>query len=672
FLQPNLAFEFHYFSGLALRLRMDAEGYVPFQFEKALQEELHALEIDNRSPCVHNELGILYQQKKDYQKAEQYYKTAIELAPQWAVPWANLCGLYALTNQLDDCMAAGEKALELHPKLFLATINLGVGMVRKKNLLYAESYFQQAIAVHPNHFFAHEQLGLICIQRMKYPEAAAYLKEAEYLKRGTPQIQSIHAYVPSKLKAPAWEESNNESLAMVLIDSITESALLKRIAQNPDDKQAQFDFGKYCRERFRFELAKKHYKLAIAIDTVFVEALDSLGRLASLLKQWEEAEACFIQIWNLLPLDSTLDKEGQRSYKVLLQAYLAKGYEQQRRYDRLENAYLTLIELEPEKQHFENLWNLYEQLGRWNDSERTIERMIQKNGANHKEALNHFYERVISRFPDDLAWKYQYMTVLYEEARYPKEFQRQEPDDSRCVALLEELILKETDVQRVDDLREKLGNLNMKAINQLERIIENPGLDPEEHAANVIQLKNLKTKGFNDLEALLASYPEHADLRYKLINLYVGDWNYKKALEHLDSLYTTNQIDLPRRTLLAEYSVLTNRFERGEQVLEECVNIAPYVPANMEALFGLFYMLRGDAPKAVSFFENLIRKGGSTWEHQYALARAQAAAGTRDAALKTLATASSADEYGSLNIILKYDPVWDTFRNDPTWIKLQK
>ncbi|MBL7828757.1 MAG: caspase family protein, partial [Saprospiraceae bacterium] len=46
FLQPNLAFEFHYFSGLALRLRMDAEGYVPFQFEKALQEELHALEID--------------------------------------------------------------------------------------------------------------------------------------------------------------------------------------------------------------------------------------------------------------------------------------------------------------------------------------------------------------------------------------------------------------------------------------------------------------------------------------------------------------------------------------------------------------------------------------------------------------------------------------------------
>jgi tetratricopeptide (TPR) repeat protein len=60
-------------------------------------------------------LGQAYTQKREYEKALNEYKKAIQLSPDNFAPHVHLAGVYALLGRQEEASNEAKKALELNP-----------------------------------------------------------------------------------------------------------------------------------------------------------------------------------------------------------------------------------------------------------------------------------------------------------------------------------------------------------------------------------------------------------------------------------------------------------------------------------------------------------------------------------------------------------------------------
>lgn len=86
----------------------------------------------------HNDLGVVYEEKKDHDLAEKEYKKAIKINKTWAVPYFNLGNIYYKKVQYDLCEVYYRKALALNDHYADCWNNLAY-------LLYAQGKYKQAL-----------------------------------------------------------------------------------------------------------------------------------------------------------------------------------------------------------------------------------------------------------------------------------------------------------------------------------------------------------------------------------------------------------------------------------------------------------------------------------------------------------------------------------------------
>jgi tetratricopeptide (TPR) repeat protein len=74
-----------------------------------------SLSLDNKSSMTQFLLGAAYETIKDYQKAEKYFNTAIEIYPELAEAYFGLAKVNYELNKLEDASVYVGKCLELIP-----------------------------------------------------------------------------------------------------------------------------------------------------------------------------------------------------------------------------------------------------------------------------------------------------------------------------------------------------------------------------------------------------------------------------------------------------------------------------------------------------------------------------------------------------------------------------
>lgn len=130
--------------------------------------------------CYYN-IGYAEAQKKDYPKAEEAFKKAIDLKPDYVEAYNGLATVYNAQKKFDDAQAASQKAASI------AVATGGVGAGGGVDALYnqgviawnagkaedAKKAFEEAIKIDPKHANAHYQLGMCLINLGKMPEAVA-------------------------------------------------------------------------------------------------------------------------------------------------------------------------------------------------------------------------------------------------------------------------------------------------------------------------------------------------------------------------------------------------------------------------------------------------------------------------------------------------------------------
>lgn len=131
-----------------------------------------------KHPYAYNELGNIYFERKEYNKALHIYQRAIELNPGYAEPY-NLGNIYV--EQKKDYLKAlqlYEKAVEVNPNYAKAYNNLGNIYFEQRNYHKALQMYQKATELDTSQTEAHSNLGNLYYEQKQYKKALEEYKIA--------------------------------------------------------------------------------------------------------------------------------------------------------------------------------------------------------------------------------------------------------------------------------------------------------------------------------------------------------------------------------------------------------------------------------------------------------------------------------------------------------------
>ncbi len=137
-----------------------------------------ALAINDKCYDCYYNIGFSYAQKKDYEKAEDAYKKAVELKPDYSEAYNGLANVYNAERKFDLAADASKKAMDSTPGLAGgagnpdAMFNQGVILWNAGKIADAKKEFEAVVAAKPDHAEAHYQLGMALVNEGNLAGAA--------------------------------------------------------------------------------------------------------------------------------------------------------------------------------------------------------------------------------------------------------------------------------------------------------------------------------------------------------------------------------------------------------------------------------------------------------------------------------------------------------------------
>lgn len=122
------------------------------------------LQKNPKSLIAHNNLGNIFLERKEYQRALPHYQAAVAGDPDFPEANYNLALTLVRLGRVDDAIPYGERAVTLKPQASLFHSMLGSTFWMKGDIEQAVQHFQAATRSHPTVWQAHYNLGLLSLQ----------------------------------------------------------------------------------------------------------------------------------------------------------------------------------------------------------------------------------------------------------------------------------------------------------------------------------------------------------------------------------------------------------------------------------------------------------------------------------------------------------------------------
>jgi len=153
------------------------------RYERAVVEFTRARSLDPFSAGATRGLAAAYEALNDAHKAEQTFKNAITLSPDYWAGYNDLGAFYYRHARYEEASKAFQTVVNLTPDNFRGYNNLGGTLFQLHHWDQADGMFQKSIAVEPN-YVAYSQLGTLYFYQRRYRESAVAYEDAIRL-RGT-------------------------------------------------------------------------------------------------------------------------------------------------------------------------------------------------------------------------------------------------------------------------------------------------------------------------------------------------------------------------------------------------------------------------------------------------------------------------------------------------------
>ncbi len=193
------------------------------------------LEQDPRNDIAIRGLGDAYQSQQDLEKAEEYYKQAIALKPDYWGGYEKLGSFYMSISEYEKALEPYRQVIRLTPNNHIGYSNLGAAFYFLNNWPQAGEYFKRSFEIQPTENAA-SNLGTVYYIEGKYELAAEQYRNALEINPNNYSIWGNLASVNGIMGNTDKEQEYYQSA----ID-----AALKQLQVNPDDMNTTIAIGTY-------------------------------------------------------------------------------------------------------------------------------------------------------------------------------------------------------------------------------------------------------------------------------------------------------------------------------------------------------------------------------------------------------------------------------------------
>jgi len=159
------------------------------EYESALKKLNKSLAADSNYAPTHNAMGLLHQQIGNMEKAEEYYKRAVSIAPNNGVILNTYGSFLCQQGRYEDAevvfLQAATNGLYEEPEI--AYTNAGTCALENDRTEIAETYFRNALEQNPKVPVALLQMATLSYDQGKYLPARAYIQRYSAVARHTPR-----------------------------------------------------------------------------------------------------------------------------------------------------------------------------------------------------------------------------------------------------------------------------------------------------------------------------------------------------------------------------------------------------------------------------------------------------------------------------------------------------
>lgn len=233
-----------------LQNRIGLMYYRQNEHEKAIKYFSNASELNKLNPVYLENIASSNRLLGKTDLAEKYLEEAIKVKPDNDFAYNELGRIYFEKRDYDKAISLCKKALEFHPDNFQYYENLGFAYRDKDEPETAVSYFLKSIEINPAADLSLNELGRIYFQQEKYQEAIEICKKALNYNPGNWQFFENMGF--------AYERLKNIPLA---IDSFEKAISLKK--NNHTSLNA---LGLLYYKQKQYSKAIELYRKAIAIE----------------------------------------------------------------------------------------------------------------------------------------------------------------------------------------------------------------------------------------------------------------------------------------------------------------------------------------------------------------------------------------------------------------------
>ncbi|UZJ42182.1 tetratricopeptide repeat protein [Prosthecochloris sp. SCSIO W1101] len=265
------------------------------QFKKAAELFKKALEIKPDNPSVLNNYGNVLNSLRYHEKALCCFDRAIALKPEYAEAYYNRSKTLFELQRYEKALPGFEKALEIKPGF--AEAHVFKGDILRKLSRHEEAllHYEKAIVLNPGYALVYNNLGNALQELQRYQEALSCFDKAITLQPDYFNAYNNRGIIQYKLKR--YKEALHDYDKAISLKSSFAPAHTNR--------------GAFLSEMQQYEEAILNYDKAIALDPGYAEAYWNKAIALLLLGDYREGWPLYEWRWEKKPLASAKRKYHQ-------------------------------------------------------------------------------------------------------------------------------------------------------------------------------------------------------------------------------------------------------------------------------------------------------------------------------------------------------------------------
>ncbi len=266
------------------------------QFHEAEKWYRRAIETakENASVSWYIGLGLLETSRGDYEKARQYYISAVLYDPDATIAYQNLGVVLLEQNRLDEADAAFQMVLEQDDTMAAAFYGRGQVAAKRRDLNAARRFYSRAVALDPDNasfHYAHAQTlfrlgaqeeGQEALTRYRRAKAQVYLREAYQLRKKQQWKEALAQLQKSVEADPTFTEAILERAYVQMrlgeFDSAKKTCI-QILHDNPDTPRAHYYLGIIEAKQDNLDAAESAFLEVIRLSPDFPDSYPQLAQI---------------------------------------------------------------------------------------------------------------------------------------------------------------------------------------------------------------------------------------------------------------------------------------------------------------------------------------------------------------------------------------------------------